>query len=78
MALPLEVRREGVRLRAALVDPYAGSREGLRVCLIVEGCDVVTAADVIQATTIVRAGGFDLGVIDLDLATARGTVRSAW
>ena len=78
MALPLEVRREGVRLRAALVDPYAGSREGLRVSLIVEGCDVVTAADVIQATTIVRAGGFDLGVIDLDLAMVRGTVRSAW
>jgi CheY-like chemotaxis protein len=78
MALPLEVRREGVRLRAALVDPYAGSREGLRVSLIVEGCEVVTAADAVQATTIVRAGGFDLGVIDLDLPTARGTVRSAW
>jgi CheY-like chemotaxis protein len=78
MALPLEVRREGVRLRAALVDPYAGSREGLRVSLIVEGCEVVTAADVIQATAIVRAGGFDLGVIDLDLPTARGTVRNAW
>ena len=78
MALPLEVSRERVRLRAALVDPYAGSREGLRVSLIVEGCEVATAADVRQATVLVRSGGFDLGVIDLDLATAGGTMRNAW
>ena len=78
MALPLEVSREGVRLRAALVDPYAGSREGLRVSLIVEGCEVVTAADLRQATALVRSGGFDLAVIDLDLATAGGTMRDAW
>jgi len=77
MALPLEVSRERVRLRAALVDPYAGSREGLRVSLIVEGCEVVTAADVRQATALVRSGGFDLGVIDLDLTTAGGTMRNA-
>jgi len=78
MALPLEVSKERVRLRAALVDPYAGSREGLRVSLIVEGCEVVTAADVRQATALVRSGGFDLGVIDLDLVTAGGTMRNAW
>jgi CheY-like chemotaxis protein len=78
MALPLEVSRERVRLRAALVDPYAGSREGLRVSLIVEGCEVATAADVRQAIVLVRSGGFDLGVIDLDLATAGGTMRNAW
>ena len=78
MALPLEVSKERVRLRAALVDPYAGSREGLRVSLIVEGCEVVTAADVRQATALVRSGGFDLGVIDLDLVTAGRTMRNAW
>jgi len=78
MALPLEVSKERVRLRAALVDPYAGSREGLRVSLIVEGCEVVAAADVRQATALVRSGGFDLGVIDLDLAAAGGTIRTAW
>jgi CheY-like chemotaxis protein len=78
MALPLEVSRERVRVRAALVDPYAGSREGLRVSLIVEGCEVATAADVRQAIVLVRSGGFDLGVIDLDLATAGGTMRNAW
>ena len=38
---------------------------------------VMTAADVRQATALVRSGGFDLGVIDLDLTTAGGTMRNA-
>jgi CheY-like chemotaxis protein len=78
MALSLELKGHGTRLRAALVDPYAGSREGLRVSLEAEGCQVETAVDAVQAMALLRGGGFDLGVIDLDLSPARGIVRSAW
>jgi CheY-like chemotaxis protein len=78
MEMPLELERQGARLRAVLIDPYAGSREGLRASLDAEGCLVEAAADALHAMALVRAGGFDLGVIDLDLSPARGIVRSAW
>jgi CheY-like chemotaxis protein len=78
MEIPLELERQGTRLRAVLIDPYAGSREGLRASLAAEGCLVEAAADALHAMALVRAGGFDLGVIDLDLSPARGIVRSAW
>ena len=76
--MPVEVARQEVRLRAVLIDPYAGSREGLRASLEAEGCQVEAAADALHAVALVRAGDFDLGVIDLDLSPARGLVRSAW
>jgi len=78
MEMPLELGRPDVRLRAVLIDPYAGSREGLRASLEAEGCLVEAAADAMHAVALVRAGDFDLGVIDLDLSPARGLVRSAW
>ena len=78
MEMPVEVARQEVRLRAVLIDPYAGSREGLRASLEAEGCQVEAAADALHAVALVRAGDFDLGVIDLDLSPARGLVRSAW
>ena len=76
--MPLELGRQEARLRAVLIDPYAGSREGLRVSLEAEGCVVEAAADALHAVALVRAGDFDLGVIDLDLSPGRGLVRSAW
>jgi CheY-like chemotaxis protein len=76
--MPLGSGRQDVRLRAVLIDPYAGSREGLRASLEAEGCLVGAAADAMHAVALVRAGDFDLGVIDLDLSPARGLVRSAW
>jgi CheY-like chemotaxis protein len=78
MEMPLELGRQEARLRAVLIDPYAGSREGLRVSLEAEGCLVEAAADALHAVALVRAGDFDLGVIDLDLSPGRGLVRSAW
>jgi len=78
MEMPLGLRRPEVRLRAVLIDPYVGSREGLRASLEAEGCLVEAAADAMHAVALVRAGDFDLGVIDLDLSPARGLVRSAW
>ena len=78
MAMPLGLEDQRSRLRALLIDPYAGSREGLRSSLEAEGCLVEAAADAIHAVALARTGGFDLGVLDLDLSPARGIVRSAW
>jgi CheY-like chemotaxis protein len=78
MAMSLKLEETESRLRAVLIDPYAGSREGLRASLEAEGCLVEVAADAHHAMTLVRTGGFDVGVIDLDLSPARGIVRTAW
>ncbi len=72
----LEVDRQGPRLRALLIDPYAGSRDGLRASLEAEGCLVETAATAPHAIALMRSGGFDLGVIDLGLPPTRGIARS--
>ena len=74
----LDVERREARLHALLVDPYAGSREGLRASLEAEGCLVEATADAPRALALMRAGGFDLAVIDLGLMPARGIGRSAW
>jgi CheY-like chemotaxis protein len=74
----LDVGRREVRLHALLVDPYAGSREGLRASLEAEGCLVEAAADVPHAVALMRAGGFDLAVVDLGLLPTPGSARSAW
>ena len=74
----LEVARQEARFHALLVDPYPGSREGLRASLEAEGCLVEAAADVPQGVALMRTGSFDLAVIDLGLLPARGIVRSAW
>lgn len=78
MAMSLKLGEQRSRLRAVLIDPYAGSREGLRASLEAEGCLVEAAADALHAMTLVRAGGFDVGVIDLDLSPAHGVVRNVW
>ncbi len=78
MAPSLKLDELDSRLRAVLIDPYAGSREGLRASLEAEGCLVDVAADAEHALALVRRGGFDVGVIDLDLSPAHGMVRSAW
>jgi DNA-binding NtrC family response regulator len=78
MAPSLNLDEQDSRLRAVLIDPYAGSREGLRASLEAEGCLVEVAADAQHAMALVRMGGFDVGVIDLDLSPAHGIVRSAW
>jgi CheY-like chemotaxis protein len=74
----LDVERQEARLHALLLDPYAGSREGLRASLEAEGCLVEAAADAQHGVALMRAGGFDLAVIDLDLLPTRGIARSAW
>jgi len=74
----LDVERQEARFHALLVDPYAGSREGLRASLEAEGCLVEAAADVPHGVALMRTGSFDLAVIDLGLLPARGIVRSAW
>lgn len=74
----LDVERRGERIRALLLDPYAGSREGLRASLEAEGCLVEAAADALHAVALMRAGGFDLAVIDLGLLPTWGIARSAW
>jgi len=74
----LDVERQEARLHALLLDPYAGSREGLRASLEAEGCLVEAAADAPHAVALMRAGGFDLAVIDLGLLPTRGIARSAW
>ena len=78
MERSLEVDRRGTRLHALLIDPYASSREGLRASLEAEGCLVEATADAPHALALMRAGGFDLAVIDLGLSPARGIARSAW
>jgi two-component system KDP operon response regulator KdpE len=78
MAGSLEVDRRGARLRALLIDSYPGSREGLRASLEAEGCLVEATADAAHVLALMRAGGFDLAVIDLGLSPARGIARSAW
>jgi CheY-like chemotaxis protein len=78
MAMSLKLEETASRLRAVLIDPYTGSREGLRASLEAEGCLVEVAADANHAVTLVRTGGLDMGVIDLDLSPARGIVRTAW
>ena len=77
-AMSLTMERQTSRPHVVLIDPYAGSREGLRASLEAEGCLVDAAGDALHAMELVRAGGFDMGVIDLDLSQARGIVRSAW
>jgi len=74
----LEVERRGARLHALLLDPYSGSREGLRASLEAEGCLVEAAADAPHGMALMRAGRFDLAVIDLGLVATRGIARSAW
>jgi CheY-like chemotaxis protein len=74
----LDVERREARLRALLLDPYAGSREGLRASLEAEGCLVEAAADAPHSVALMRTGGFDLAVIDLGLLPSRGIARSAW
>ena len=74
----LDVERQETRLHALLLDPYAGSREGLRASLEAEGCLVEAAADAPHGVALMRACGFDLAVIDLDLLPTRGIARSAW
>jgi CheY-like chemotaxis protein len=74
----LDVERREARLHALLVDPYAGSRDGLRASLEAEGCLVEAAADAPHGVALMRAGGFDLAVIDLGLLPTRGIERSAW
>jgi len=74
----VEVERRAARLYVFLLDPYAGSREGLRASLETEGCHVEVADGASHAVALLRAGGFDLAVIDLDLVPAPGTARSAW
>lgn len=76
--MPLALEKKTSRPHVVLIDPYAGSREGLRASLEAEGCLVEAAADALHAMELVRGGGFDLGVMDLDLSPARGIVRSAW
>jgi CheY-like chemotaxis protein len=78
MAMSLKLEETASRLRAVLIDPYTGSREGLRASLEAEGCLVEVASDANHAVTLVRTGGLDMGVIDLDLSPARGIVRTAW
>jgi CheY-like chemotaxis protein len=78
MESSLEVGSREVRLQALLIDPYAGSREGLRASLEAEGCLVEATADATHALDLMRAGGFDLAVIDLGLWPARGIARNAW
>jgi CheY-like chemotaxis protein len=65
-------------LDVLLLDPYSGSREGLRASLEAEGCQVEAAADASHGVALMRAGGFDLAVIDLGLSPARGIARNAW
>jgi CheY-like chemotaxis protein len=74
----LDVERREARIHALLVDPYAGSREGLRASLEAEGCFVEVAADAPHGVALMRAGGFDLAVIDLGLLPMRGIAWSAW
>ena len=78
VSMALAFERQTSRPHVVLIDPYAGSREGLRASLEAEGCLVEAAADALHAMELVRAGGFDMGVMDLDLSPARGIVRSAW
>ena len=78
VSMALTFERQTSRPHVVLIDPYAGSREGLRASLEAEGCLVEAAADALHAMELVRAGGFDMGVMDLDLSPARGIVRSAW
>ena len=74
----LGVERQEARLHALLLDPYAGSREGLRASLEADGCLVQAAADASQAVALMRGGSFDLAVIDLGPLPTRGIARSAW
>lgn len=78
MATRIEPEQQPAKLRALVIDPYAGSREGLRASLEAEGCVVDTASDAPHAMALIRRGGFDLGVIDLGLSPAPGIARSAW
>jgi len=78
MGRVLDLERQEARLRALLLDPYAGSREGLRASLEAEGCLVEAAANVPHAVALMRSGGFDLAVIDLGLLPTMGIARSAW
>ena len=73
----LDVERQEARLHALLLDPYAGSREGL-ARPEAEGCLVEAAANAQHGLALMRAGGFDLAVIDLGLLPTRGIARSAW
>ena len=78
MKSSLEEQQCEGRLRALLIDPYAGSREGLRASLEAERCLVEATADAHHALALMRRGGFDLAVVDLGLPPARGIARSAW
>jgi CheY-like chemotaxis protein len=74
----LDVNSRGSQLRALLLDPYHGSREGIRASLEAEGCRVEAAGDALHGLALMRAGGFQLAVIDLGLPPARGIARNAW
>jgi two-component system, NtrC family, response regulator AtoC len=74
----LNVERREARIHALLVDSYAGSREGLRASLEAESCFVEVAADAQHGVALMRAGGFDLAVIDLGLLPTRGIAWSVW
>lgn len=74
----LEAGRQGTRIHALVLDPYTRSREGLRASLEAQGCMVDAGADAPHGVALMRAGGFDLAVIDLGLLPGWGTSRSAW
>ena len=61
-----------------LVDDYRHSLEGLRDAFTSVGWSVATAGDSWQALRMIRDGGFDVAVIDLDLPPVHGVTMSGW
>lgn len=64
--------------RILVVEHHLPSREGLRDWLRTEGHKVETAADTLQAIRQVRAGHFDIAIIDLDLPPVDGVIMTGW
>jgi two-component system response regulator YesN len=61
-----------------LVDDDPNSREGLKLSLRAEGYRVRTAVDLWDMIRTIKAGRFDIAIIDLDLPPLRGLEVTGW
>lgn len=67
-----------VRRRILLVEDDQHSRNGLRTSLLAEGHGVEAVSDGWQAFRAIKAGAFDLALVDLDLPPVMGVAVTGW
>jgi len=65
-------------LSVLVVEGDRPSRDGLRLALVHDGCQVEAVADAWQALARIRRARFDVAVVDLDLPPVHGLDLGGW